>query len=260
MLMTVLVVLAAFGQVSAEPLSFEVASVRRVVSHSAAGTSMTDGSERISYRNVPLLHLLMRAYGVKAYEIVGPDWLSIEGYDVMATMPAGTKKEQIPAMLRRLLADRLRIGVHRETRQQQAYVLVVGKSGPTLKRSEETGSADLVGFSSGGHLKARTLSSLAGFLSALMDRPVIDMTGIQGRFDIELDVSMDDLPRLQRVVSNIPSIATSGQDEPQARASESRPLGYIFTAVQNLGLKLESRKVPMEFLVVDKAEKDPTAN
>jgi uncharacterized protein (TIGR03435 family) len=259
LLFTALGACTGSGQVAPNPRSFEVASVRRNVSPNNVGSRMTDAPGGIRYSNVLLFVLIARAYKVKGYQVVGPSWLFRDRYDVMATMPEGAAKEQIPVMLQNLLAERFRISVHRETRVRPAYTLVVGKDGPILKKLE-AGGAEKLGFSSTGRVQASTLTDLCSTLSALMDRPVVDMTGIEGRFDITLDVSMDDLSRWQRLSSTGAPGPRSEISGSYAPAPETNPSPSLFTAVKELGLKLESRRAPIEYIIVDTADRNPTEN
>jgi uncharacterized protein (TIGR03435 family) len=108
------------------------------------------------------------------------------------------------------------------------------------------------------HVQARgvTLPGLANMLSSFLDRPVVDMTGIQGEYDISLEAAADEMVGMRMTAVGGPGPAGG----PQAPAPETAPTASIFTSIQQLGLKLEPRKAPIEFIVVDKAEKVPTEN
>ena len=241
--------------------AFEAASVRKAAPQGegrpdqarSAGLCREDPG-RISCIGSPLNLVLMRAYDVKSYQVLGPAWMENEKYDIIATKPAGATKEQTSAMLQRLLVDRFRMSVRRESRELPVYALVVGKNGPKLKKFEganDNGYA--AGFTFGnGHFRFQvlTLAHLASGLTFVMGRPVIDMTGIEGRFDITMDISTEGL-------SGLPGTsAPTGGDPPTA----SDPAPSVFTAVQEFGLRLESRKAPIECIVIDKAEKVPVEN
>jgi uncharacterized protein (TIGR03435 family) len=104
-------------------------------------------------------------------------------------------------------------------------------------------------------LAAGSVDGLVRMLSGFLDRPVLDMTGITGQYDIRLTVAAEDLVGMQRTARQY--------EEPGAApapAPDTTPAPSIFTAIQTLGLKLEARKAPIEFLVVDRAEKEPTKN
>lgn len=136
---------SAFSQTNSSSPSFESASVKPgtpVTSSSATGrkstgTRISEDPGRITYLNTTLLPVLARAYDVKRRQISAPAWLDSETYDIVATIPNGASKEQIPAMLRNLLAERFKTTVHVDNRQERIYALVVGKN-PRLKQSKET--------------------------------------------------------------------------------------------------------------------------
>jgi uncharacterized protein (TIGR03435 family) len=113
--------------------------------------------------------------------------------------------------------------------------------------------------SSTGHLEARgaTLSSFAGMLSNMLDRPVLDMTGIEGNYDLALDVAPEDMVGMRRMtqMAGMPHAAADNSPAPEAAPAPS-----IFTAIQQLGLKLDPRKVPTDHIIVDSMEKVPTEN
>jgi len=179
---------------------------------------------------------------VKDFQLSGPDWLNSEIYDIAATMPPSTSTDQVLPMLQSLLADRFQLKLHRETKEVPMYALVVGKTGLKIKEGEFGHSSTSA---SQGQLTAQKipLSKLADFLSNQLGSPVTDMTGMKGFFDFTLEWAPDARP---------------GE---AGGASDSTPGASIFTAVQEqLGLKLESRKGPVEILVIDHVEKIPTGN
>jgi uncharacterized protein (TIGR03435 family) len=270
------------GQAVVAPPSFEVASIKPAAPQQGNSmlSSMRQEGGQIRYTNVHLKNVLARAYGVRIYQIAGPAWLDSERYDIVAKAPHGVSEDRIPAMVQALLADRFQMTVRREAREQTVYALGVGKGGPRLTKAGAGGDAPppppgspggvmtarkaapngtLLGAGSsptaavtmmmnGGSVQitanAITLSRLAEMLSNMMSRLILDTTGIQGNYDVTLDAAPDEF-----------GIAIPG-DAPQA----SEPATSIFTSIQRLGLKLEPRKAPVEFIVVDKAEKVPTEN
>jgi uncharacterized protein (TIGR03435 family) len=193
---------------------------------------------------------------VKSYQIVGPSWLDTEHYDIVALKPS-VKPEQTPMLLQHLLAERFGIVVRRETRDVPVYALFVDKGGPNLKSLEEADpvSSNSVTLSSTGHISARTISGLVNVLSTFMDRPVIDMTGIQGAFRIELDISMQDLVKLQTMFANI---QRPHSEMPGGDADDLRP--SVFTAVKRLGLTLKSQRKSVELIILERGEMVPTEN
>jgi uncharacterized protein (TIGR03435 family) len=209
-------------------------------------------TNNIHMRNTILSSVVLKAYDLKPYQLECPAWMRTEEYDISATAPAGSTPDQIPAMLQNLLADRFRMKLHREKRDWPVYALVVGKDGPKLKAMESAN--EQIGFTMGRPETTLTAVSTTGFarmLSGFLDRPVLDMTGLTGYYDIKVTVAASDLVGMR-------SVAMPGIQQPSATEAVTAP--SIFTAVQDLGLRLESRKAPIEFLIVDRADKDPTEN
>src|SRR6185312_4345924 len=142
----------AQGQTADKSLTFEVASVKPAAPPSANGRGMimfrapsggpgTKDPGRINYPFISLKNLLMNAYDVKNYQITGPGWLDTERFDINATMPPETTKEQFRVMLQNLLAERFKVAIHRESKELPAYVLTVGKGGPKMKESDPVATA-----------------------------------------------------------------------------------------------------------------------
>jgi uncharacterized protein (TIGR03435 family) len=243
--------------------SFEVASVKPSPPISAHGVlfGMIDDPGRFHGSYVTLTDLVAKAYGVEHARISGgPSWVLSDRFDVIATLPTGTPQGQIPSMLQTLLAERFRLAVRRESRMTRVYALVPAKGGPKLKRFEAESSLSPGGppmlasapliMSSNGALgiccgKAKlnkvSMAGFASLLSAETDRPVQDATGIEGEYEISLEWTPD-----------------GGGTQPEGTPSPAGP--SIYTAVQEqLGLRLEPRNVPLDYLVVDHVEK-PDAN
>jgi uncharacterized protein (TIGR03435 family) len=243
----------AFISFAAQGQQFEVASLKPSAGEHARGStgfSTSLDSQQLSYTGVTPMRLLTEAYGVKRYQINGSAWLDSERFDLSAKLPEGTSKDQIPAMLQHLLAERFHMKLHSETKPERIYALLAGKNGPRLPSTKDPDHGQEMSFDVSGHMNflSTTLAGFAETMSRLLDRPVIDRTGIQGAFDITLNVSMQDLTGLKQL------LAANGV---QVDAAEGTS---IFSAVQELGLKLESRNAPIEHLVVDSAEKIPTGN
>ncbi len=293
---------AAFGQSATAP-AFEVASIKPAapMQNGMIRVGMGGDPGRVNYTNVTLKNILTRAYGVKPHQITGPDWLDSERFDVVAKVPDGVPKEEIPVMLQNLLAERFKMTVHKESKESNVYALIVGKNGPKLTPAAEDDAARGPGPGRGpafvgqdgkalprppagammvrmdgnaGHLEAKkiTVAQFCDMLSNFLDRPVIDMTDIKGQYDIGLDMSTEDLALRGGVrvamagaragAGGGMAVGHEGPGGPSAErpAGESTPGASIFTAVQGMGLKLDPRKAPMDFVVIDKAEKVPTEN
>jgi uncharacterized protein (TIGR03435 family) len=195
---------------------------------------------RFTASNVSIKKLMARAYGVKDYQTAGADWLNTELYTITASMPADTTGEDLFLMMRRLLAERFQLVFHREMRDMPVYELVQMKTAPKVKAVElGKGNTSM----RPGQLTALAvpMANFAEIMSRYLNRPVLDKTGLSGTFDFSLEWS---------------------PDGKTADAAGDLPVGpSLFTAIQEqMGLKLESRKAPIEMLVVDRAEKIPTGN
>jgi uncharacterized protein (TIGR03435 family) len=196
-----------------------------------------------------LLRLVRLAYGVEAYQISGPSWMATEHYSLEATIPAAATKKDLPAMLRSTLSERFELAIHREMRELPVFALVVAKGGSKLVPTaiHEAGAGTMLLGPRERMIKSQiTLAELILYLKApsadpaLSDRPVLDLTGLPGLFDITLKWSADVSPASDNALT------------------DSDPL---FVALQKqLGLKLETRKVPTEFVVIDHALRLPTPN
>jgi uncharacterized protein (TIGR03435 family) len=224
--------------------SFEVATVK-VAAPAAGGGRASASGDRISYRNTTLLNVLRRAFDLKHFsQVAGPSWVFTERYDIVAKAPDNTPKEQISLMLRALLVQRFKLVLHRETRELPMYALLVGK-GPLKMRQlpDEAGDKNSFAFD-GGLRRARSMSmgGLAQFVSQILRRPVVDMTGLPGYYDFPLGLSLEERGGLS---------ADAG--EPQSSPS-------IFVTIDKLGLKLDSRKAPLSVIVIDDGIKVPIEN
>jgi len=250
---------AAIAQ-SAQPPTFEVASVKLAATQQSirgsTGIPEIAVGSILPMTHVTLVGLLVRAYRVEPSQVVGPSWLNERFYDIVAKVPQGASRGQIPEMLQGLLAERFRMRVHWDTRQTAGYILVAGRRGPNLKRSpssasDSDGASDrhesIRTYRNGvSHLeyKGVTLGAFAKSLTVLLDRPVADETGIEGVFDFALDCSSDSLVGLRMTIA---------EGDPAAEPP-------ILTAIRKLGLALVSQREPIKLLVVDSAEKNPTEN
>jgi uncharacterized protein (TIGR03435 family) len=194
--------------------------------------------------------LIGRAYEVEYYQVTGgPAWAQSEHYDFQAKTAAEADSHQIRAMLQSLLADRFQLKLHRETRMVAGYILSVDKGGPKLppaKTDMPEGSDGVLQMGGGIWSRGATIRDLAVGLTIELGQPVIDDTKITGNYDFRLRFD-DDRGR-------------AGLPPPGAGADPPTPgLGSVFTVLREIGLKLESRKVPIEMLVVDSAQR-PSEN
>lgn len=144
-----LVIAGGAGAQTADPsVAFEVATVKpsslptsadgkRMIRFGAQGGPGTSDPSQISYSFMSLRNLLMQAFSVSTYQVQGPAWLDSERFDIVARVPAGATKDDVPVMLQNLLKERFQLKFHREKKEQSIYALAVGKGGPKMKRSED---------------------------------------------------------------------------------------------------------------------------
>lgn len=184
--------------------TFEVASLK-LPGPDARGLGMSGGpgtSEpaRLRYANVPLYRILKEAYGVMPYDIVGPSWMNDARYDVNANIPEGATREQFTVMLQNLLAERLNLAMHRETREQTVYVLGIGRGGSKLRAAQIPAQfpSRITRYSLGPTLhmegKLQTDDQIAQMLGNYVGARVVNKTGLTGQFDFELQFAGDDSP------------------------------------------------------------------
>jgi len=232
---------ASFGQ-SARP-AFEVASVKR---HEPPVTSVTSkvSGPRATWTAYPMMALLMEAYGMAEYQIIGgPSWLNSDFYDIEAKAAGNDQltKDQAAQMLRGLLEERFHLTVHRESREMQVYSLVVVKNGPKFRPSGPDAKFGVSFRSRGVAMEMTatkwTMDRLARQLSSDQGYKVTNMTGLGGDYDFTLTYADER------------HIAAADADAPS-----------IFGALQEqLGLKLETQKQAVETLVIDHADR-PSQN
>jgi uncharacterized protein (TIGR03435 family) len=234
----------------------------------------TSDPGRIRY-SISLRYLVMAAYRVGSSQLSAPAWLDGKAFDIDAKLPAGATQAQLREMLRNLLTERFRLAIHRERRAMPAYTLIVAKNGPKLKQTAEKSSDEtrddfdplppappnqleldnegypivppgegswLVALRS-GHARTHQLSAsmqgLAALLEQQLGRPVRDETGLQGRYEFTLSW-----------MTGVPAADAPADVGPDLLAAIQ----------QQLGLKLEVSKAPVEVLVIDHLEKDPIEN
>ena len=240
------VLLASVASAVAQPgPAFEVASVKVAPPRSGPVglVALNTDPAMVRYSNITLQNLIAMAYRMDSERVRGPAWLAEQMYDVVAKLPAGASKDQVPRLLQSLLAERFGLAIHRESSEQRAWFLVVGKNGSRLKKAQEDAALDLqqvrgsappAQISPGGiRGRAIPIATLAGLLARATGYQVVDRTGLAGAFDVDLKWTPDG------VAGSAPG---------------------IFAAVQEqLGLKLEPGKALLEVLVVDHAERIPVA-
>jgi uncharacterized protein (TIGR03435 family) len=306
--------------------TFEVASIKATAPQEMGRVMVRMGGDpgRIDWVNVSLRDVIRTAYGVKDYQVSGPDWMTSARFDIQAKYPPDTPIETRNLMLQALLAERFGLKVHKESKETQTYSLVVGKNGHKLKKADPnkmttmmldgpggpgianrnvqtgpggpsgsataaaggaaTGGASVGGGRAGApaggpggpgggrgmtmmrmegpgklHMTSMgtTLPNLAEMLARQVGKPVFDETKLEGPFDIDLEFKPEaGMGGMIRMAG--PGMPHGDGSGPAPDAVEAPS---IFTAVQDqLGLKLESKKGPIETIVVDSANKTPTEN
>ena len=235
--------LSCFSAFAQQP-AFEVASVKPVAPFAREPIDIRILPNGVKITNLTLQNVVLQAFGVKRYQLSGgPEWMDSDRFDITAKVSREVPSSEILAMLRALLADRFELKTHRESREGNVFMLVVARGGPKLKESTATESrvslfrntpVDQPGVS---YTIAGQKASMEIFASRLAEmeigRPVLDRTGLRSEYDFKLTYATNDDPDV------------------------SAP---VYTAIQEqLGLKLEAGKGPIDMLFIDHAVK-PSAN
>jgi uncharacterized protein (TIGR03435 family) len=270
------------AQTGSDKPAFEAATIKPFPEGNAIRFSGCTGGPgsgdpgRISCEYVTLKMLIVHAYQVKAQEVFGPAWMDGTHFNVTATVPRGATREQARAMMRSLLAERFQVVLHRENRAIPGYALTVARSGlkmgeshpaagtaeaaadgppptgkdgfPILRAPAITGSPIILYRQGRARLQGLgvTMAQLADSLSHQLDRVVVDETGAVGKYDVTLNWT--------------PEATEPGGRQP-GTADDSLPEPTVFMALeQQLGIRVVSKKVQRETVVVDSASRTPTGN
>lgn len=228
--------------------SFEVATIKlSPPDEQGKFFTVTRGSNQVRTGNTTLSDLIVFAYGVHPKQLINaPDWADKDKFDILGKPDAEgvPNQAQLRAMMQKLLASRFQLSFHKDTRELSVYALVVAKDGPKLTPSAAQGNLPGLFFRGLGDLPARnaTMGDFAGLLqAAVLDKPVVDHTGISGRYDFELKWTPDQSQ----------FEALGGVKNPPAESADAPP--DLYTAIQQqIGLKLDSTKAPTEVMVIDK--------
>jgi len=261
-----LAVPSVLSQVSTDARpSFSVASIKPAAPDARLGVAIQPGGRFVA-NGAQLKLLISLAWHVTPFQMSGgEDWMTSDRWNIEATSEGVTAvpdwtppniPEVMAIRLRSLLEDRFLLKVHRETKIQQAYGLTVGRNGSKLVPADAGAAAPDTqrpgSFRAGPGIvigAAVTMDQIVAYLDKLMDRPVIDKTGLTGHFDFKLQFATESTPR---------ALATPAS----ASGPEMQPSGdpSIFTAIQEqLGLKLDASREPAQILVIDSAQK-PSKN
>ena len=233
--------------------AFEAASIKPN-NTGKPGSGLSTYPNRIKVINSTLKFCVQVAWNVKDFQVSGgASWMDSERYDIDAVAANPFAKDEWRKMMQALLADRFGLVVHSETQDRQGYALVVAKSGPKLPPPVDDPSVMFSRTPSGDRtLKAPNISMkrLADALALPMGAIVVDQTGIEGQYDVSLQWTPD---------PNEPHLTKSGEPAPAA-PTDAVPGPSIFTALQEkLGLRLEAKKVPVEVIVIERANR-PSEN
>jgi len=274
---------AHFHAQHAKP-EFEVASVRPTPPSQEHGMSLSlkvDASQ-VRVIALPLRDVIATAYRVKPYQISGPEWIATTPFDISAKMPAGATIRQMPDMLQSLLVERFGLTFHREQKELPVYALVIGKGPLTLRphaidagaaadrltwslSGNPAGVSNVIGDGSsysfaGGKFEGKmlTATALATELERYSPKPIVNMTQLTGAFDATFTVTPEAYGQLL-----VRAALNSGMLMPPQMRIElesNAEFNALPEAVEQLGLKLESRRMPIEMFVVDDVRKTPTDN
>ena len=244
-----LTTVAGFGQ----PPQYDVASIKPNLDSDARMAFRIEPDGRLSATGITLKRLMMTAYNVQGFRILGgPDWVVSKRWDVQAKPDRKAAPDQIRPMLRALLESRFQLHSHSEKRQQPVYELVVDPKGSKVRTSAETKPDVRVGAGSMKLTKA-TSATFASQLSYALARPVLDKTGLSGDFDFAIEWTPEP--------GEDGGPTTAGLSPGAMDRPASTPDGpSIFTALtEQLGLRLKPARAPVEVIVIDSAQM-PTAN
>jgi uncharacterized protein (TIGR03435 family) len=239
---------AGFGQPA-----FDVGSVK-------ASQSGTGGDRRgrdniqvspgsVTMRNVSLKSCIAWAWHVFSYQVNGPDWVDSERYEIAGKANGPATEDQLRLMMQGLLQERFKLAVHHQTKELSAYVLVPGKNGPKVHESKTEGEPSIEPNQKqmSVTIQRAPVSQLVEMLSNVLRAPVVDQTGLKGRYDLTVNIA-----------KYAADMAAQGKSLDGAPAD---PLTLISLVLQEeLGLKLESKKMPLDLVIVDHAEKAPVEN
>jgi uncharacterized protein (TIGR03435 family) len=248
---------------------------------------------RVDIGNMPLTDIICAAFKLKPYQVGGPGWRGLgpaggPRFDIAATLPQGATEKDVPELLQALLVERFGLRFHHEESEQPVYALIVGKNGHKMKaapredsesarapddkppefRTDGAGGATTRVHGSMGNVNIRiqdgmvrmeadrvSMDCLAEKLTELSDRPIVNMTGLEGDFQVTLDIAVSEAINAARRAG-----AAMPEDAPPSGEASEPGGATIFQSVQKLGLKLDPRKVNITMLIVDHLEKAPLQN
>src|SRR5579863_1277468 len=263
--------------------AFEVTSVRPL-GPAEVSRGMTMDGGRLRIHGFSLQSVILAAYQIRETQLVGPAWLANERFVIEATLPPNAREDQLPTMLQGLLAERFMLRARHVGREQTVYAIVPDPKGLKIRQKTSlgptpptepaafrvfsgsafmTGPGDFKFVLAGGdlqitpgpngvHLKASRISSLVELFSLCADKPVVDRTNLKDSYEIELDVTDEQIDdRVSAIMA-----------PPGANAAEPEPIdaGSLRQMLRGLGLNVENRTESVDTLIIDSIEKTPTPN
>lgn len=244
-----LVLLTCFSCMAETPAAgpaFDAASVRSAEGNVRPEIKTSPGS--LTIRNQSLQFLVYWAYDTPPFQINGPTWINDARFDVIAKSDSGGDDAKLRLMLQTLLAERFGLKTHTQQKEMQVYAITLAKGGPKFQESKDEGPPV---FDRGGPttLTAHrvTMKDVAIQISDPLRRPVIDETGLTGKYEIRIDVAA--------------YMQSQAGGDGKVGEQQIDVMSVLFNALQSqLGVKLESKKATVNLLVIDRAEKTPTEN
>jgi uncharacterized protein (TIGR03435 family) len=230
---------AMFGQ-NIEAASVKASDPVRPGSKEKVQRGIRTSPGSVTAQNTPLLELLRWSYGLKDFQVDGPHWTQDQGYDILAKASGPAAEQELQAMMRDVLTQRFKLVFHREIKELPVYEMTIAKGGHKLQPSVGEGEQRFDG--GGGNLMVRAsqigMAELASLISRPLQRPVVDKTGLAGKFDVTL---------------NLTGYAP-------VDGANDREILVAISVQQQLGLKLEPKKAPVEMFIIDGAEKLSSQN
>ncbi len=240
--------------------TFDVASVKREAGI-ASGITFAARGGTLTVQNNPLSNVIQNAYGMRHYQLIGgPDWIFSDRYNIQAKATGDATREDMMVMVQSLLAERFKLQVRRETRDLPIYILTVARGGIKAPRSAEgacvvfdprnpprPGAGTGRPFCGNNNIRVSSwnataidMDGAAGALVGVLGRKVVDRTGVMGKFDIHVQWTPDQAP--------------AGVDAGAASTADAAP--PLFTVLEEqLGLKVESGRGPVDVLVIEHVER-----
>ena len=229
------------AQTAAPPAAFEVVSIKRADPKEVGGWVLFRPGGRLEVRNSMVAFIVQQAYGVRDFQVVdGPKWISDWNYRFHIDAKASTQlpNDQMRLLTQAVLAERFQLKVHREMRDLPVFLLTAAKSGLKIKTAQD-GSAPkgrgMENVSPGLIQGQATIADLIGAIGRDFGRPIVDKTGFNGMFDFRLDWA------------------------PMHAGSDDMRPALPMALQEQLGLKLDAQKAPVEVLVIDRVE-TPSGN